>query len=117
MYKHNSRFRQSLKMKGRRLSGYSKSRKLALTQSPATSEQQFEAGTAYIKHMSPIVDQFMQAGLTCAKIVDQLKQKGISTPSGDAWTESLVARLIQAIRSHKRRYANSRRDPESDNVR
>jgi hypothetical protein len=117
MYKHNSRFQQSMKFKGRRLSGYPKSRKLAATQSPATGEHQFETGTAYIKQISPMVDQFMQAGLTHANIADQLKRRGISTPSGDAWTESLVAQLVQAVRSHYRKYAKRRRRTKGANPR
>jgi hypothetical protein len=98
-----------MKFKGRRLSGYPKSRKLAATQSPTTGEQEFETRTAYIKRTSPFVDQFLQAGLTHANIVDQLKRRGISTPSGDAWTESLVAQLVQTVRSDYNKYAKRRR--------
>ena len=108
MYKHSSRFQQSMKFKGRGLSGYPKSRKLVATQSPATAEREFETGTAYIKRISPFVNQFIKAGLTHANIVDQLKRRGISTPSGDAWTESLVAQLIQTVRLDYNKYAKRR---------
>lgn len=109
MYKHSSRFQQSMKFRGRRLSGYPKSRKLVATQSSATGEQEFETGTAYIKRISPFVDQFLHAGLSHANIVDQLKRRGISTPSGDGWTESLVAQLVQTVTSDYNKYAKHRR--------
>jgi hypothetical protein len=105
MYKGKSRFQQAMTSKGRRLSGYPKSRKLAAGQGPMSSEGQFEAGTAYVKQISPLINQFMQAGLTDAKIAEQLRQKDIGTPSGSAWTETLATELVQTIRLSSSKYA------------
>lgn len=105
MYKHNSRFQQAVKFKGRRLSGYPKSRKLTATQSSVTGERQFETATVYIKQISPLVDQLVQARLSHASIAEQLQQKDIATPSGYSWTEALVAELIQTVRLSNSKYA------------
>lgn len=74
-----------------------------------SGQRQFEKGTAYIKQISPLVDQFMQAGLTDANIADQLHQRGIGTPSGNAWTETLVAELVQTIRLSGSKHAKRAR--------
>ena len=105
MYKAKSRFQQSLTNKGRRLSGYPKTRKLAAGQNLGSDERQFGIGTAYIKQISPLVTQFMLAGPTEANIADQLRHKGIATPSGNASTETLVAELVHTVRLSDRRFA------------
>jgi hypothetical protein len=103
VYKGKSRFQQSLVRKGRALSGYPKSRKLA-TENPMSGQPPFELGTVYIKKISPLIHHFIQSGLTHANIADELHQRGIATPSGTPWTESLAADLVQAIRLSGRRY-------------
>jgi len=40
----------------------------------------------------------MRDRLTDANIAAQLRQRGIATPSGAAWTETLVAELLHAVR-------------------
>jgi hypothetical protein len=111
VYKGKSRFLQSMTSKGRRLSGYPKSRKLVAAEDDLMSGQpQFEIGTVYIKQISPLIHQFIQSGLTDAIIADELRERGIATPSGRPWTKSLAADLVQAIRlSDRRRVKGSRR--------
>ena len=51
----------------------------------------------------------MLAGLTEANIADQLRHKGIATPSGNAWTETLVAELVQTVRLNDSKFAEAHR--------
>ena len=116
MYKGKSCFQQFLTNTGRRLSGYPKTRKLAAGQNLGSNERQFEIGTAYIKKISPLVTQFMQAGLTEANIADQLGRRGIATPSGTDWTETLVGELVETVRLSDSKYAKRiRRSGKSRN--
>jgi hypothetical protein len=82
MYKGKSRFQQSMVSKGRRLSGYPKSRKLVAAQDSMSGQPEFEIGTAYIKQISPLIHQFIQSGLTDANIAHELRQRGIARHLG-----------------------------------
>jgi len=113
MYKGKSRFQQAMTFKGRRLSGYPKSRKLASGQNSTSDQRQFEIRTAYIKKISPLIRQFIRDGLTDANIAAQLRQRGIDTPSGAVWTEKLVAELVHTIKLSGSQYADRGRDRKS----
>jgi hypothetical protein len=114
MFKGANRFLQSQTSASRSLSDYSRKLKLRSGQSRLIGQGQFEAGTAYIKQISPLIHHFWKNGLAHSAIVNELNRRGIATPSGNPWTAALAAELIETIRlsdkKHPKRVHRARSD-------
>jgi hypothetical protein len=97
MFKGANRFSQSRAFRGRSLSGYPKTRKLEAGRN-RTTETQFVVGTAYVRQLSPLIENLLQCGLEASAIAAELTRRNISTPSGDAWVADLASQLVSAVR-------------------
>jgi hypothetical protein len=114
MYKSSGRFFQAKAFRGRTLSGYPEWRKLESKQGPSSSQSQFQAGTAYITEISPLIHYFLNNRLSQSDIVDELQRIGIATPSGNPWSATLAAELIGAIQLNDKKLVKRPRRAKLD---
>jgi hypothetical protein len=103
MFKGTSRFLQSLSFKDRSLSGYPKSRGLSAP-NLLSSQGQFDVGTAYVREIAPLIHHFLNSGLMHSDIADELHRRGIATPSGNPWSETLAAELVEMVKSTDKKH-------------
>lgn len=116
MFKGTNRFLQSKAFRGRGLSGYPKTRKLSAGQNLVEGDSQFSAGTAYVKRLIPLIRELLNTGRAPSEIAIELDRQGISTPSGEPWTEHLAAELIKAVRASQRRFGKRARQKSTAKI-
>jgi hypothetical protein len=102
MYKNKSRFAHSWTMAGRRLSSYPKSRKFRGTRDMLGGAQ-FEAGTAYVRQIAPLIDAYLNGGLNYSEIAEDLRKRDIGNPCRTTWTAVLVEELVTTTKSDRAR--------------